>query len=349
MNTRQTWADNAKLIGIFFVILGHNELANKGIENWILTFHMPLFFLLSGYFVKGDPEPFRSWLAKYAKRLLVPYLFFHLVTFPYDAYKIWSNPELYHCEHWWQLITKPLAGLFTVKSTSYAIFTNLPCWFFVCLFIVAMLFYPAKRQGCTPRFLIGSSVLTIVLFFALESLDADLQLYRIGAALLAYPFFACGYLLHHHTQWIPKLEAFPLWQLFVISVTLYALLAVVSPLNGSVNFFTLDHGYNIVLMYINAFIGTMATIALAMSIHSNQKISALLGGGTAIILGLHTPIQRLLKEVVARLFSLPSHEFSLLAGFTISLVVLLIFIPIIPFIERHFPACIGKSKHPKTI
>lgn len=161
MNIRQTWADNAKLIGIFFVILGHNEVANKGIENWILTFHMPLFFLLSGYFVKGDPEPFRSWLAKYAKRLLVPYLFFHLVTFPYDAYKIWSSPELYQCEHWWQLITKPLAGLFTVKSTSYAIFTNLPCWFFVCLFIVAMLFYPAKRQGCTPRFLIGSSVLTM--------------------------------------------------------------------------------------------------------------------------------------------------------------------------------------------
>lgn len=47
---RQTWADNAKFIGIALMVLGHNSLASQPLNDFIYSFHMPLFFLLSGYF-----------------------------------------------------------------------------------------------------------------------------------------------------------------------------------------------------------------------------------------------------------------------------------------------------------
>ena len=43
-----TWIDLAKVIGIFLVIYGHGNLANQHIKEFIYTFHMPLFFVLSG-------------------------------------------------------------------------------------------------------------------------------------------------------------------------------------------------------------------------------------------------------------------------------------------------------------
>lgn len=40
---REIWADNAKVIGIFLMVLGHNALANDGAFDFIYSFHMPLF------------------------------------------------------------------------------------------------------------------------------------------------------------------------------------------------------------------------------------------------------------------------------------------------------------------
>lgn len=38
---REIWADNAKVIGIFLMVLGHNALANDGVFDFIYSFHMP--------------------------------------------------------------------------------------------------------------------------------------------------------------------------------------------------------------------------------------------------------------------------------------------------------------------
>lgn len=47
---RINWIDCIKGIGIYFVILGHIYKCNN-IGIWIYSFHMPLFFILSGYLI----------------------------------------------------------------------------------------------------------------------------------------------------------------------------------------------------------------------------------------------------------------------------------------------------------
>ena len=55
---RIIWIDYAKAIAMFFVIFGHVDSGNY-LTNWIYSFHMPLFFLLSGAFCGARRTPMR--------------------------------------------------------------------------------------------------------------------------------------------------------------------------------------------------------------------------------------------------------------------------------------------------
>lgn len=68
--SRTEWVDIAKGIGIVCVCLGH--LGIESIDRVVFTFHMPLFFILSGMFLNGDVS-FSEFIKKKSKRLLVPY------------------------------------------------------------------------------------------------------------------------------------------------------------------------------------------------------------------------------------------------------------------------------------
>ena len=63
---RVEWIDAAKGIGIILVVLGHIWLIGPG-QKIINSFHMPLFFFLSGYGYYGAAEPrFRFEVSHYS-------------------------------------------------------------------------------------------------------------------------------------------------------------------------------------------------------------------------------------------------------------------------------------------
>ena len=45
---RQAWIDVLKGVGMILVVIGHTSEKNV-LNDWVYTFHMPLFFALSGY------------------------------------------------------------------------------------------------------------------------------------------------------------------------------------------------------------------------------------------------------------------------------------------------------------
>lgn len=49
MKVRENWIDWAKSIGIMLVIMGHYGMGDKIYGTFIYAFHMPLFFIVSGY------------------------------------------------------------------------------------------------------------------------------------------------------------------------------------------------------------------------------------------------------------------------------------------------------------
>ncbi|HEM8140378.1 TPA: acyltransferase family protein [Providencia rettgeri] len=104
ITSRKNWVDNAKGIGILLVIAGHT--LQYDISRIIYIFHMPLFFILAGVFIKGDP--IKEYTIKKLTKSLYPYVFFLFCFFIYEyvfLYKgfnisqiiIWKNikPYLY--------------------------------------------------------------------------------------------------------------------------------------------------------------------------------------------------------------------------------------------------------------
>lgn len=71
MKDRIRYFDIAKGLAILCVIAGH--LGIKGINSVVFTFHMPVFFVISGYFLsdKGKVEEF---IQKKVQQLLIPYI-----------------------------------------------------------------------------------------------------------------------------------------------------------------------------------------------------------------------------------------------------------------------------------
>ena len=74
---RIEYFDAAKGIAIIAVIVGHMGLIARGMtltERFIFSFHMPLFFLLSGftYKVAQDWKTFKNHLKKGVRHLIIP-------------------------------------------------------------------------------------------------------------------------------------------------------------------------------------------------------------------------------------------------------------------------------------
>ena len=79
--------DMAKGIGIFFVALGHMEDIATGTRVWISSFHMPLFFIISGILMAVKDDPSKELGESVRKRFrgtIIPYLWFSLSYFLID-------------------------------------------------------------------------------------------------------------------------------------------------------------------------------------------------------------------------------------------------------------------------
>lgn len=66
--------DALKGIGILFMVLGHMHFSTM-FDHYVYAFHMPLFFLISGYLYR-KPDSMKKTIFRKTKRLLVPYFSF---------------------------------------------------------------------------------------------------------------------------------------------------------------------------------------------------------------------------------------------------------------------------------
>lgn len=84
-NERIFWVDNAKGIAILFVVLGHVSYLPDTIHKIIYSFHMPLFFILSGIFLDNGiiKTPFKTFLFKKLRTLMVPFFVFGIINVLY--------------------------------------------------------------------------------------------------------------------------------------------------------------------------------------------------------------------------------------------------------------------------
>lgn len=192
-NKRIIYISLLQIIGPIFVVLGHslNGLASKGAwyifsKEWIYIFHMPLFFMISGYLLayKGY---LRKWsygkfILEKVKRLLVPWFFWNsLVWMIIIVYKFVISKSSFNWSDMLIGFIEPRANALTVT------------WFLFALFVV-YLAAPLFQGILNFKNPIGIAItLTICItlyilplnteLFALSDLHKDLLFFVVGCLL----------------------------------------------------------------------------------------------------------------------------------------------------------------------
>lgn len=173
IKSRDIEVDVAKGIGILLVILGH--LKNP-LMDFIYAFHMPLFFFVSGMFVKNGLSLGNMVIGK-AKRLLIPFALYYFLVVIYKMVKLLVKSSLD-------------LGAFSLNNPN-SVFLNVgPIWFLLALFYVFVLWIFFSRMSHIVR-------ITVALMAALLPLSFyDVNPAYLNSALLALPFFLLGNSFH---------------------------------------------------------------------------------------------------------------------------------------------------------
>ena len=129
---RSELIDICKGIGILCVYYGHTAVGGTLPSRMIFSFHMPLFFMISGALFDIDKiNNFKWLLIKVTRNLLIPYCFFEIIGYMArrDASLLWHRPV--------HEIVRLLHGTGYAEST----------WFLMCLASVQIVAWAYLRYS----------------------------------------------------------------------------------------------------------------------------------------------------------------------------------------------------------
>lgn len=184
---RKDWLDIAKGIGIIAVVVGHSGSSAAGLLYW---FHMPLFFIISGFVCKpcDDWQGVLALVHKKTRQLLLPYLSFLGLIVIVEFY---LN---YRCFNLPLILDSFLFNLFPGGRFIGGFYT--PFWFITCLFVTQIAFAVILQALKKTR----HQLLIIALAYILAHYESSLLQTRsipvpwdIDVALLTLVYYAIGY------------------------------------------------------------------------------------------------------------------------------------------------------------
>ena len=366
--SRVLFIDIARIYGIVLVYYGHfiESYMKAGSPvaaiqyKFIYSFHMPLFFILSGYIAREQLNniDFSPYLKRKAASRLVPYLFLSILLI---------IPTFWTTDNTVGLDLNTVEGY--VKGISVTLFAGFPCfnvptWFLICLFVVEMMHY------FSSRFLTSNSriLLTAGGYYLLGSILAwnagflnPLNVFSQHGKI--YPYFMI-------------LEAFTGYSLYLVGVylrrngfladkvpvfksllgALACLLLVYFTYDLNKGMFTLpfydavilvgsSHG-NPILFPFTAVLGSVLIMILA-KLTTAGKFLLFLGSNTLVIFGLNGVFYHFINDRLAIwLLSHHSGDFMIIfvSGAVVTCLSILLTVPFILLFNRFIPQLVGQPK-----
>ncbi len=346
MTRRLHYFDMAKGIGIFLVLLGHLQgdwffsLSPFVLPlcTWIFSFHIPLFFVVSGMLIRyrEDTErDLKTLIGKRARSIMIPYLWFSLFYLLVVVYALINGSiqvQTLFLQLWYVL------GLYGMNVL----------WFLPALFLGEILFLWIMKK-CRHLSVPAILVLTVLAILAnrlLSSYSFDsafsLRLQELAITLLR-PFFAlfllaCGYVVF---ALLKKEEKFAPVE-FVLGIVLLLVNIFVHPYNGGVDFRSLVQG-NIALYYISALAGSFGIILLCKNLPAIKPLT-FWGANSLIVMAVHNneTVLYLGMKLAMYINQYITRARGYISYFTVVLVITLYCVLMIFVIKRFFPFIIGK-------
>ena len=303
---RLDYLDMVKGIGILLVVIGHMQDISTGLRVWISSFHMPLFFIVSGILmaVKNEPDKnIKESIYKKFKGIIIPYLWFSLSYFVIDIGNVtvignidkrtfivdtissltfygmsvlWFLPALFLASIFFIMIAK-MCNIYLVKLKSELIIVVS----FIISIIIAILAYVIKLQVAklydnNADSLLITSLINIIYIFL--------------RALISMSFVAFGYCIRRIYEKLISIDAkykiidnriFCL----VVGMILLAINIVLGMKNECVDLHNMLLN-NVPLYYCAAFSGTLAMINICKALPV-VKLVTYYGRNSIIVMACH--------------------------------------------------------------
>ena len=371
MNTKNRikYLDLARGIGILLVILGHISMISNDLRIYIVSFHIPLFFVVSGLLTgisehRNGEKNLKAVIGDKARTILLPYFIFSVLDILiYIAYYLLTGRDGGF----------PTALSDVVQTVTFYGFSVL--WFLPALFGAEVLFLLLrgffKRAG-QKRLLL--TVIGVLLLFSLSLLlnhnleaanavhgtETVFSVFHLFAvALLRIPvccfFFTAGYLTDHF--WEKSVSLSPVrfsamtmpTDLF-IGADLLAFVFFMARLNGVTDLHFLVLG-NIFLYVITAYAGSLGIILFCKGLENAAsfpplKLLGYYGKNSLIVMVTHLNFYVLLAgEIGGQHFTkhIPDGNTKNTVFILLSFIFTLIGeIFLIEIINRFFPFLLGK-------
>ena len=357
---RISWVDNAKALGIIAVFYGHivnniffiSPIPAAGLQyKLIYSFHIPLFFLLSGYLMKDTQRrKFSLFMKNKFMTRIVPFFFFNILIMP--CYFI--NAKISH-----QSIDVRIFLQGSLDLLAGWPFSNPVTWFLACLFsveVINYLLYPVLRRS---RIVL---CMAMVLFYIMGwsfSYKANFinqyinitipDYWYIHQALVAYSFYLFGSLIAAFPIFHKKMN--PYLNIFLLLLTSTCVLATFNlndvPFETSPVVFFAKAAYGSFFLFpLTAIAGSMCIISVSRLMPSISFMS-FLGRNTLPLMGLDGIFTIFLNTIFInysmKIFS-DNHFSVFMQCASLTCITLLLCVPFIILLKRYLPFMIGYWK-----
>ncbi|MEE7547185.1 acyltransferase family protein, partial [Xanthomonas sp. Kuri4-1] len=276
---------------IVLVVLGHAKGIPHAFTILVYSFHVPLFFFLSGWVgaAYGSPRSAAATWSKLVRTLLVPYVCFFLLGYAYWLMTrgIGEKAARWGDRPWWE----PLVGL--VRGSGPDLYVQPALWFLPALFVTTLAFFYLRRLLAPAWLALAAGVAAWLWILGFPPLQQRLP-FALDVLPVSLFFFAAGALLAGRDRLLPTSARGNLIALAVLALPWL----VIAWRNDRVDVNLLVFGHSPAAFFAAALLGTLMALCAGRLIQHLPGVQWI-GRNTLLILCTHLLVFFVLSGVMA--------------------------------------------------
>ena len=319
-----------KTIGITLIVFGHFASPH---HVYAYVFSVPLFFLISGFLSKRE-ESHTLFGKKIWHNLIVPMLIICTINYLYVCARHFISPLDGVCPD------NPLIFVAKLLLAINKSVTNL--WFVYTLVILKIIlqYLPKPWLHCV-LFAVCLATAFCINEYKLTLLGKSLYYTpcAITSVFVSYPFYMIGYWLRNLREAFNKYHTQSVSAYFILIAC--ALIVFYCGHNHSVvKLYICRYGDSIILFLLGGMAGSACVYIISkflvrVKYAKVQNFNSVVSQGTILILGFHMPLVRFLRR-----FEITSD----IQAAAFSILIVLLFVPIIMLCKKYAPVIMGKYR-----
>ena len=302
---RENFIDASKGIGILLVVLGHVHNVPPYLQKWIYSFHMPLFFFISGYlFNSAMYKQYKTseFIKNKLRSLIIPYFLMALICyFLFILFPVISSILRGDTQPKLPILTKYLLGILYSRGSIDWLPNCSPLWFLTCLLCAHIIFFVVNKK---IRAHVKLTICLLLIGFAgyLTSQYLPFKLpWNIDTALTAVVIMGIGYFYRAYGLFKLTNKHQILFIFIFLAINLLSCYYNTGFVGNRLVDMASNRYGNILLFYLGGISGTLAIIHISATILTTNFL-IFLGKNTMPIIGFNYAVIRLVDTTLANFF-----------------------------------------------